>query len=249
MPVRFNFAKSGTEGLSDDPDEPVTIRFGDTAFAISPNKAKNLAALIAAVLLIPALLPTLALPMVKNSTQNKYREIQVQLDEVNQQMRALQNEQSMYDSFDVNTEIKKILLTNRTKLMAYTALGESVTKNLWLTYFMTRDDGKIDIKGQSSSVEDIYKFYTNMKDSLINSNLKIYKLQMPTGSIEDVVSSNPGAVYDFEVTNMSAEELAPPAQEGQAEQPAQEKSQDSNQPALPKLNFGKNNLQQPLPEE
>ncbi|MDR1327272.1 MAG: hypothetical protein LBJ74_02560, partial [Heliobacteriaceae bacterium] len=140
LPVKFNFAKAGTEGLFDDPDEPVTIRFGETAFTISPNKAKNLTGLIAAALLIPALLLTLALPIVKNSKQNKSREVQTQLDEVNKQLQSLQSEQSMYDNFDVNTEIKKILVSNRTKLMAYTALGEAVTKNLWLTYFMTRDD-------------------------------------------------------------------------------------------------------------
>jgi hypothetical protein len=72
---------------------------------------------------------------------------------------------------------------------------------------------------------------------------------MPTGSIEDVVSSTPGSVYDFEITNMSTDELAPPAQEEQAEQPAKEQTQNNKQPALPKLNFGRNNPPQPLPEE
>lgn len=255
LPVKFNFAKAGAEGLSDDPNEPVTIRLGDNVFAISPNNAKNLAGIIAAVLLIPALILTMALPFVKKSKQTKARQVQSQLDELNNQIKALQNENSMYANFDVNTEIKKVLLNNRAKLMAYSALGESVTKNLWLTYFMTSDDGKIDIKGQSSSVEDIYKFYTNMKNSLISSNLKIYKLQMPSGSVEDVVSSNPASVYDFEITNMSAADLAPPAQGGDAgaqsaAQPAQDTTQQNNQPpALPKLNFGKNNQPQPTPEE
>ena len=254
LPVKFNFAKVGAEGLSDDPDEPVTVRIGDNAFAISPNNAKNLALVIAVPVLVFMLILTFALPLVKKSKQAKFTKVQADLDDLNKQIDALQGA-SLSDNFDVNTEIKKVLHNNRTKLMAYSALGESVTKNLWLTYFMTQDDGKIDIKGQSSSVEDIYKFYTNMKNSLINSNLKIYKLQMPSGSIEDVVSSNPSSVYDFEITNMSAAELAPPQDNNtdtsttQQQSDGQKSSQSSPPPALPKLNFGKNNPPQPTPEE
>ena len=101
--------------------------------------------------------------------------------------------------------------------MAYSALGESVPKNLWVTYFVTKEDGKIDIKGESKSVEDIYLFFRNMKDSLINTQLRLHKLQMKTGSVDDAV--NVSNNYEFEITNMTDAELNPPA-------PADDKEND-----------------------
>lgn len=46
--------------------------------------------------------------------------------------------------------------------MAYAALGESIPKDIYLTYFMTTDDGKINIKGCADSVEDVYVFFKNL---------------------------------------------------------------------------------------
>ena len=54
--------------------------------------------------------------------------------------------------------------------MAYAALGESIPKNLYLTYFMTGDDGVIDIKGCADSVEDVYVFFKISKIQWLNQN-------------------------------------------------------------------------------
>lgn len=137
--------------------------------------------------------------------------------------------------------------------MAFTALGESVPKKLWVTYFSAQDDGQIDVKGEASNVEDIYLFFRNMKDSLLNTQLRLHKLEMKSNSVDDAVSSNPNkpAVYEFEVTNMTAAELNPPAQNsdqnnGNGEQPQQDQNNNQQQeqnngatPPKPLLNFGK----------
>ena len=138
--------------------------------------------------------------------------------------------------------------------MAFTALGESVPKKLWVTYFTAQGDGQIDIKGEASNVEDIYLFFKNMKDSLLNTQLRLHKLEMKSDSVDDAVSSNPNhpTVYEFEVTNMSAADLNPPAQNqgenGQQQQDQNQKEQNNNQqqeqntgavPNKPLLNFGK----------
>ena len=96
--------------------------------------------------------------------------------------------------------------------MAYTSLGESIPKNLYLTYFMTGDEGYIDIKGCASSVEDVYIFFKNLKDSLIETNLRLNKLDLKTGSIESVINSDSSnidsAPYIFEITNMSDDQIS-----------------------------------------
>ena len=47
-----------------------------------------------------------------------------------------------------------------------------------------------------------------MKDSLINTTLRLQKLQMQAGSVDDVLSgSDKSHNYEFEITNMDANQL------------------------------------------
>ena len=105
----------------------------------------------------------------------------------------------------------KELKYNRTKIMAYAALGESIPKNIYLTYFLTGNDGKINIKGCAETVEDVYVFYKNLKDSLVESSLRINKLDLKEGSLDKVVNSTSSTVddapYVFEITNLTDDEL------------------------------------------
>ena len=92
-----------------------------------------------------------------------------------------------------------------------------------------------------------------MKDSLLNTQLRLHKLEMKSNSVDDAVNSSPNkpTVYEFEVTNMSPEELNPPAQNqdqnGNSEQPQQDSNNNPQQeqnnngatPPKPLLNFGK----------
>lgn len=248
MPIKFNFMSgSSSEGLSDDPNEPVHVVLGSSEFDISPNAARNIAVAFAIVILIPAIIAFLVVPMIANKKQALLDDVNSRLQQTDAEIKRLQEEQNKQNNFDVNAEIKKVLTDNRAKLMAYTALGEAVPKNLWVTYFVAKDDGKFDIKGDSSNVEDIYLFFRNMKDSLISTKLRLHKLEMKSDSVDDAVTIDPNQPtdYEFEVTNMTATELNPPpppdpnAQQQQQNQQAEE-NKNSGVPKL-LLNFGKDN--------
>lgn len=248
MPIKFNFMSgSSSEGLSDDPNEPVHVVLDSSEFDISPNAARNIAVAFAIVILIPAIIAFLVVPMIANKKQALLDDVNSRLQQTDAEIKRLQEEQNKQNDFDVNAEIKKVLTDNRAKLMAYTALGEAVPKNLWVTYFVAKDDGKFDIKGDSSNVEDIYLFFRNMKDSLISTKLRLHKLEMKSDSVDDAVTIDPNQPtdYEFEVTNMTATELNPPpppdpnAQQQQQNQQAEE-NKNSGVPKL-LLNFGKDN--------
>ena len=251
MPVKFNFLSANTgETSSDDLDTPVHVVLGSTEFDISPNAAKKIAALIAVIVLVPMLGIFLGVPAIESQKQKQLDDVNSRLEQTNAEIKKIQDAQNKSNDFDVNAEIKKVLGNNRSKLMAYTALGESVPKNLWVTYFVAKDDGKIDIKGESKNVEDIYLFFRNMKDSLINTQLRLHKLQMKSDSVDDAVSVDPSkpSDYEFEITNMTATELNPPAPADanvpQDQQPvAQSQNNNENKGGLlnnkPLLNFGK----------
>ena len=248
MPVKFSFlAGASGEGLADDPNEPVHIVLGENEFDISPNAARNIACAIAIVLLIPAIIGFFVVPMVAKQKQALLDEVNTKLQQTNAEITRLQEEQNKQNDFDVNAEIKKVITNNRAKLMAYTALGEAVPKNLWVTYFVAKDDGKFDIKGDSSNVEDIYLFFRNMKDSLISTKLRLHKLEMKSDSVDDAVTIDPNQPtdYEFEVTNMTSAELNPPPPPDpnapQNEKVEEDKNQSGGLLNKPLLNFGKEN--------
>lgn len=211
LPVKFNFMVTsvGSEGLQDDPNEPVHVVLGSKEFDISPNAARNLAVVIAIILLLPFGGAFVGIPMIAQQKQAQLDDINSRLDQTNAEIKRIQDEQNKSNDFDVNKEIETVMSNNRSKLMGYTALGESVPKNLWLTYFAAKDDGKFDIKGESKNVEDVYIFFKNMKDSLISTQLRLQKLQMKSNSVDDAVTIdvNSPSDYEFEITNMSDTEL------------------------------------------
>ncbi len=209
MPVKFNFLTKSTDSGVEDPNEPFHVELGSHEFDISPNAARNISLLISILLLIPVLAIYIVVPMFEKQKQAQLDDINSKLEQTNNEIKRIQEEQNRLNDFDANAEIKKVLGFNRSKLMAYTALGESVPKNLWITYFTAKDDAKIDIKGQSDNVEEIYTFFKNMKDSLINTKLRLHKLEMKSDSVDEAVTVDPNMPtdYEFEITNMTDAEV------------------------------------------
>lgn len=212
LPFEFNFLTGSGGNLDvENPDEPVQIILGTNEFYISPNQARNYTFILALIILIPLFLLFLVMPFVVKKKQALLDELNAKVKKVQDEIEQLEKEQNKFKGFDVDVEIRKVLGNNRAKLMAYTALGESVPKKLWLTYFVAKEDGKIDVKGEASNVEDVYTFYKNMRDFLIDTKLRLYKLELKSKSVDeavniDVVNSSD---YEFEITNMTTEELNP----------------------------------------
>ena len=209
MPIKFNFLASSSETGIDDPDEPFHVELGSYEFDISPNAARNISLVVSVLALIPVLAVFLIVPMIAKQKQTQLDSVNSKLEQTNAEIKRIQEEQNKLNDFDANAEIKKVLGYNRSKLLSYIALGESVPKSLWVTYFTAKDDGKIDIKGDSENVEDIYTFFKNMKDSLINTKLRLHKLEMKTNSIDEAVTIDPNQPtdYEFEITNMTDSEV------------------------------------------
>ena len=146
-----------------------------------------------------------------NDVQAKSADIDTQVAQIDEQIAQKQSGSEGKTVFDPVEEIGKTLKNNRTKIMAYAALGESVPKSLYLTYFITGDDGLIDIKGCANTVEDVYVFFKNLKDSLVDSNLRVSNLGLRSGSLDkvvnDTISPYDSAPYIFEITNMTDSQM------------------------------------------
>ena len=195
--------------VKEDPNEPVHVVLGANEFDISPNAARNVALLIAVIVIAPVLAAFIAIPMFAQQKQTQLDDTKAKLEQTNAEIKRIQDEQNRANDFDVNAEIKKVMTNNRSKLMGYSALGEAVPKKVFLTYFTAADDGNFDIKGESDNVEDIYVFFKNMKDSLISTQLRLHKLEMKSDSVDEAVTIDPNqpTAYEFEITNMSTAAL------------------------------------------
>lgn len=204
MPVDVNFiAEKGKAKV-----EVAVINIG--SLELTPAKASVLVTILLAILMTPMGIGYWFTNDMVTKTQAKSAELDNQITQLDSQLKEYEKEKGD-TSFDAIAEIEKVLKNNRTKIMAYAALGESIPKDIYLTYFMTTDDGKINIKGCADSVEDVYVFFKNLKDSLIESKLRLSKLDLKAGSLDTVVTSTVSTIdtapYIFEITNMDDSEL------------------------------------------
>ena len=204
MPVEVNFI-GGQGGITQD------AAVIDTPFGpMTPQKALVMAAILFVIMGAIGFLAYMLTGKMLTDAQAKSSNLQTQIEEIDAQLAQYEGSSGNKDFNPVN-EIENVLKYNRTKIMAYAALGESIPKNVYLTYFLTGDDGKINIKGCAETVEDVYVFYKNLKDSLVESNLRISKLDLKAGSLDKVVNNTASTIddapYTFEITNLTEDEL------------------------------------------
>ena len=189
-------------------DKPVEVA---TFMGITPPVATVFALIILAVISGISLFAASTTEKMANDMQAKGAELDTQITALQSEVQQMEGAQEGKVVVDSVEEIAKTLKNNRTKIMAYAALGESIPKDLYLTYFITGDNGLIAIKGCADTVEDVYVFFKNLKDSLVDSNLRVSNLGLRSGSLDkvvnDTVSPFDSAPYIFEITNMTDAQL------------------------------------------
>ena len=210
FPFKFNLLGKENEELAVLQEVAPKIRVGNTEIELTSAFVKKIAAIAALILLVPT--GILFAIMNQLNTQN-----QEKLNSINQQLEADKAELANFedidkkDTFDSKLEINNIQSINRTKLIYYTAIGTNIPPNTWLIYLRIFGDKKIDIIGRSTNVENVYTFYKNMKMSVIDSDLRLNRLEMSADSVGNLVVEDLNSIkptfYEFEITNLTDEEL------------------------------------------
>ena len=225
-PISCNFLSSASGEIA-TAEEIIKIPIGENEYTTTPTMARVMSIAIAILLLVPVGIAMLLLPKIQADKQAQLDELNASIQQIEKEIKELKEAQQMAGKFSVKNEITKTLQDNRVKLMAYSAIGESVPSQLWLSYFMTEGSGKISIKGGASSVEDVYSFYKSLKEYLVASDLKLQKLEMVSDDVDEFMSNLP-VTYNFEISNIS-QVSAPPVVDADAKKDgtAQNKSQDA----------------------
>lgn len=181
----------------------------DKTIVLTKPKAMLYSIILLVALVVPLSLGWISTSFISQKYQSQIEELDTEIANITAQLKNYQNKGG--PGFDPYREIQKVLKNNRTKIMAYAALGDSIPKNLYLSYFMTGDEGYVDVQGYANTVEDVYVFYQNMKDSLVESKLRLSKLDLKSSSLDEVIqnpSNLSSAPYAFEITNMDEGQLS-----------------------------------------
>lgn len=224
FPLKLNMISSKDDDmLLNSASECPKVNLGNLEIELTPAFIKRVAMIVGGIVILPILILTILLSKVIIPKE------QVKLDQINAKIESIKSDIAKYndaeknDKFDLKSTINKIVNQNELKLNYYSALGLSIPKKLWITYYALSDTGKVDLKGKANDVKSVYNFYKNLKQLINNSDIRLYKLEIDSGSIDDVVAniSNSPKVFAFEITNMTETELNPPA-------PKDDKAQDAN---------------------
>ncbi|MGN1124910.1 MAG: hypothetical protein ACI4SM_01865 [Candidatus Gastranaerophilaceae bacterium] len=209
FPFKFNLLGKKVEEVK-LPEESPVLRFGSTEIELNSNTLKRLTILIAIIILIPAGLVYYGLNFYNGQQQ-------AQLDEINASIERNRAELEKYESinkknvFDEKMAIIKTQAQNRNKLILYTAIGLNLPQKTWLIYLKFNNGDKFDLIGRATNVEDVYTFFKGMKMSVIDSNLRLSRLEMSANSVDNLVVSDLNSIkptfYEFELTNMTDEEI------------------------------------------
>ena len=208
-PIKLDFSGNSPAEMASAGEESISFNFNNKEIVLTETVLRKMSFVIAAVLIVPSLFAMLTLPVVQKKNKAQLNDINSKIEKIEAEIKELTELASESGNFVIKTEIENVIKNNRAKLIAYSALGESVPADLWITYFSAKDSGKFDIKGISEDVEDIYIFFKNMKDSLIDNQLRLHKLEMVSDSIDDAVMPDGPVMYNFEITNMSEGDLNP----------------------------------------
>ena len=212
--IRLNFLNTADNEEEEEGDATLSIPLGNGQYIVlTPEKATILTGILmlaVAILIGGVFLISLTL---KNNVQDQTNKLNNQITDLDNQIKTLTaKENEANTGFDPIATIEEVLKVNRTKIIAYSALGISIPKNIYLTYFVIGNNGSLNVKGCAKTVEDVYIFFKNLKDSVPNSNLRLNKLDLRAGSLDalinDSVSQFDNAPYAFEITNMDPGQLA-----------------------------------------
>jgi len=230
FPLKFNMAKEGETGASEafgEAAEVPKINIGGLEVELTSSFIRRVALVIVGIVFVPLLILYLCLANLLIPKE------QAKLDGINKDITSIKAKLAVYsnnaqgNTFNLNSTMSKIGTSNKSQIIYYMSLGLGIPNKLWVTYYLSNEDGKVDIKGKSSNVESIYAFYKNIKQLVNNSDVKLYKLEIASDSLADVVQSvSSPRYYQFEITNMSDAELNPPTTDDKTK-PADNK-QDPN---------------------
>lgn len=219
-----------------------TFMFMDKEILVTPDLIRGASYVLSGlVALIFVSLVGLSM-MVSNISSKELQQIKTRTTEIQNEIKTLTSQ----DGFvDINSVINNIILANKQAISFYDSLSSDIPPNVWLTYYYNQDGSKVAVEGISTTINDIYGYYKSLKILSPQSSIKLNRLKVVTGPLDDIdanINDNQ-KVFDFEIANVQS-----PKSQKAAQNPNQQTDQQGGMintkqadstavapPVLPKL--------------
>ncbi len=202
-PLKLNFVQREDAEVEDVTEYP-KITLGNSEIELTPDFVRKFAAICAVVILVPlfvvlTVLNNIVYPNANSRLQAAENAINENKDKIQQFKEANNNV-----SFDIYSVITDNIEKNKAKLTNFRALEYSIPQDLWVTYFETDGDARIDIKGTTGDTQNVYTFYKNLKQIVNNSNIMLKRLELSENALDTMALSYAigKRYYQFEITDM-----------------------------------------------
>lgn len=121
--------------------------------------------------------------------------------EAAQQQAELAKLREKGSTIDIYSAAKDIDQSMVDKILYYNSIGADIPARVWLTVFYSDSNGAYGIKGETTSVDDVYLFFRNLKAQVPKSDLFLSKLSVDDQEGLIDIEKAPNATYTFELTN------------------------------------------------
>ncbi len=169
--------------------------------------------IIGAAIIIVCFLASVVIGSYNTTLENQKAALDQESTNQQTELADLQKDKGKIDIYAAAKSIDKSMVE---KILYYNAIGADIPAKVWLTSFYADSNKAYGIIGETTSVDDVYLFFRNIKAQVPNSDLILSKLGVDDKDGLIDIEKTPNANYTFELTNggyasVAAAAAAPPA--------------------------------------
>ena len=188
--IHLNFASNKEV----KPTETIDI----LGFNLTKDQAMIYAMIVAGAILAVCFICSMILGSYLSNLEAKRTSLE---QDITAQQTALANLKKSDTVVDIYVAAKDIDKSMINKISYFNSIGSDIPSKVWLTSFYADTKGAYGIKGETTSVDEVYLFFRNIKSHVSNSDLILSKLSVDdqNGAIDIEKATN--VTYTFELTN------------------------------------------------
>ena len=188
--LKLNFLKQT------DVKAPDTIDvFG---FALTYEQMLIYSAIIGVAIIAICFLCSTALGSYTKNLDAKKSDLEQEAAAKQTELAELKKDNSKIDIYTAAKTIDKNMLN---KVLYYNAIGADIPTHVWLTNFYADSDGAYGIAGGTTSVDEVYLFFRNIKSQVPTSDLILAKLGVIDNDGTFDIENAQNVRYTFELSN------------------------------------------------
>lgn len=165
---------------------------------LTKDQAMIYSVIIAAVIFVASFLCSTAIASYSSGLESKKSVLEQDIATQQKIMANLKKDDNIIDIYAAAKGIDKSMIS---MISYFSSIGADIPAKVWLTSFYADNNGAHGIKGETTSVDDVYLFFRNLKSHVDGSDLVLSKLSVDDqgGALDIEKATN--LVYTFELTN------------------------------------------------